>query len=59
MYLMHKWDVEEALKLIHNEKITNLSEVPAQCGTFIISVDSYDLSSLIDAGAGGSASEDQ
>ena len=57
MYLMHKWDAEEALKLIHNEKITNLSGVPTQSWDLLNhpDVDSYDLSSLIDIGAGGSA----
>ncbi|MDA0345674.1 MAG: class I adenylate-forming enzyme family protein [Proteobacteria bacterium] len=57
MYLMHKWDPTEALKLIHNEKITNVSGVPTQSWDLLNhpEVDSYDLSSLIDIGAGGSA----
>lgn len=57
MYLMHKWDATEALNLIEKYKITNLSGVPTQSWDLLNhpEVDSYDLSSLIDIGAGGSA----
>lgn len=57
MYLMHKWDATDALKLIEKYKITNVSGVPTQSWDLLNhpEVDSYDLSSLIDIGAGGSA----
>ena len=60
--IMRKWDATEALELIHKFKVTNLSGVPAQSWDLLNhpEVDNYDLSSLIDIGAGGAARpEDQ
>ncbi len=60
--IMRKWDATEALELIHKFKVTNLSGVPAQSWDLLNhpKVDNYDLSSLIDIGAGGAARpEDQ
>ena len=60
--IMRKWDATEALELIHKYKVTNLSGVPAQSWDLLNhpDVDDYDLSSLIDIGAGGAARpEDQ
>ena len=59
---MHKWDATYALDLIQQHKVTNLSGVPTQSWDLMNhpSVDDYDLSSLIDIGAGGAARpEDQ
>lgn len=62
MILMSKWDTEEALKIIEKFKVTNISGVPTQSWDILKhpNVDNYDLSSLIDIGAGGAARpEDQ
>ena len=60
--IMHKWDATYALDLIQQHKVTNLSGVPTQSWDLMNhpGVDDYDLSSLIDIGAGGAARpEDQ
>ena len=60
--IMHKWDATYALDLIQEHKVTNLSGVPTQSWDLMNhpDVDKYDLSSLIDIGAGGAARpEDQ
>ena len=60
--IMHKWDATYALDLIQQHKVTNLSGVPTQSWDLMNhpNVDEYDLSSLIDIGAGGAARpEDQ
>ena len=60
--IMHKWDATYALDLIEEHKVTNLSGVPTQSWDLMNhpNVDKYDLSSLIDIGAGGAARpEDQ
>ena len=55
--LMRKWDATEALELIAQHKVTNLSGVPAQSWDLLNhpDVDNYDLSSLTDIAAGGAA----
>ena len=57
LFLIHKWDPLEALKLIDKFKVTNISGVPTQSWELLNhpDVDNYDLSSLIDIGAGGAA----
>ena len=57
LFLIHKWDPLEALKLIDKFKVTNISGVPTQSWELLNhpDVDKYDLSSLIDIGAGGAA----
>ena len=60
--IMHKWDAEYALDLIQKHKVTNLSGVPTQSWDLMNhpDIDKYDLTSLIDIGAGGAARpEDQ
>ena len=60
--IMKKWDATYALDLIQQHKVTNLSGVPTQSWDLMNhpNVDDYDLSSLIDIGAGGAARpEDQ
>ena len=60
--IMKKWDASYALDLIQQHKVTNLSGVPTQSWDLMNhpNVDDYDLSSLIDIGAGGAARpEDQ
>ena len=54
---MHKWDAKYALDLIVEHKVTNLSGVPTQSWDLLNhpEIDNYDLSSLIDIGAGGAA----
>jgi len=55
--IMHKWDAKYALDLIAEHKVTNLSGVPTQSWDLLNhpEIDNYDLSSLIDIGAGGAA----
>ena len=57
LILIHKWNPLEALKLIDKFKVTNISGVPTQSWELLNhpEVDNYDLSSLIDIGAGGAA----
>ena len=60
--IMNKWDTSDALKMIQSMKITNISGVPTQSWDLLNhpNVDEFDLSSLIDIGAGGAARpEDQ
>ena len=60
--IMNKWDTSDALNMIQSMKITNISGVPTQSWDLLNhpNVDEFDLSSLIDIGAGGAARpEDQ
>ena len=54
---MYKWDVEEALQLIQQEKITSFNGVPTMAYELVKSpsLKKYDLSSLQSAGGGGAA----
>ncbi len=53
--MMKKWDAGEALKLIHEEKITDITGVPTQTWELLNhpEKDVYDLSSLKNLGGGG------
>ena len=55
--IMHKWDAKNALDLIKQHKVTNISGVPTQSWDLLNhpDIDDYDLSSLVDIGAGGAA----
>lgn len=55
MVLMYRWDAGEALKLIHNERVTSASGVPVMAREIIThpDFDKYDTSSLISLGGGG------
>ena len=55
--IMHKWDAKNALDLIKEHKVTNISGVPTQSWDLLNhpDIDDYDLSSLVDIGAGGAA----
>jgi long-chain acyl-CoA synthetase len=52
---MYKWDAGEALKLIEQEKVTNLTGVPVMSREIIThpDFDKYDTSSLASVGGGG------
>ena len=53
--MMKKWDAGEAIKLIHDEKITDITGVPTQTWELLNhpDKDKYDLSSLKTLGGGG------
>lgn len=55
LVLMYKWDAEDALKLIQQEKITRLTGVPVMSRELIghPDFDQYDTSSLLAVGGGG------
>ncbi|MDJ0877325.1 MAG: class I adenylate-forming enzyme family protein [Halieaceae bacterium] len=55
--LMHKWDVQEAMRLIEAERVTNFNGVPTMSAELqAAAADSaYDLSSLKEIFAGGAA----
>lgn len=55
LVLMYRWDAGEALRLIEQEKITNMSGVPVMSRELISHPDlaKYDTSSLISLGGGG------
>ena len=55
--LMHKWDVQEAMRLIEAERITNFNGVPTMSAELQAAAQdsSYDLSSLKEIYAGGAA----
>ena len=57
LIIMYKWEAKYALDLIKEHKVTNLSGVPTQSWDLLNhpDIDNYDLSSLIDIGAGGAA----
>ncbi|WP_417449665.1 class I adenylate-forming enzyme family protein [Kordiimonas sp.] len=57
LVLMHKWDVEEAFKLIEAEGVTGMTGVPAMSFEMATSPlrHKYDLSTLQDLGGGGAA----
>ena len=52
---MYKWDVEEALRIIQDERITEFNGVPTMAWELVQSPNrgKYDLSSLKSAGGGG------
>ena len=52
---MYKWDVEEALRIIEDERITEFNGVPTMAWELVQSPnrERYDLSSLKSAGGGG------
>ncbi len=52
---MYRWDAGEALKIIEQEKITNLTGVPVMSRELIShpDYDKYDTSSLLSVGGGG------
>jgi len=52
---MYKWDVDEALRIIQDEKLTSFNGVPTMSWELIQSpnLHKYDLSSLHSAGGGG------
>ncbi|MXY58318.1 MAG: acyl--CoA ligase [Gammaproteobacteria bacterium] len=52
---MYKWDVEEALRIIQDERITEFNGVPTMAWELVQAPNrgSYDLSSLKSAGGGG------
>ncbi|WP_262689601.1 class I adenylate-forming enzyme family protein [Kordiimonas aestuarii] len=57
LVLMHKWDVEEAFRLIEAEGVTGMTGVPTMSFEMATSPlrHKYDLSSLQDLGGGGAA----
>ncbi len=57
MVLMRKWDVQDAMKLIEEEKIISLTGVPTMTADLLNAPnrEDFDLSSLTDLGAGGAA----
>lgn len=57
MVIMYKWDAEEALRIIQDERITHFNGVPSMSWDLAQSpnIRKYDLSSLTFMGAGGAA----
>lgn len=57
LVMMHKWDVEEAFRLIEKEGVTTFTGVPTMSYEMAASDkrEKYDLSSLTDIGGGGAA----
>ena len=57
MVMMKKWDATEALKLIEQERVTNITGVPTQTWELLSHPEreKYDISSLEDLGGGGAA----
>ena len=55
--MMKKWDATEALKLIEQERVTNITGVPTQTWELLSHPEreKYDISSLEDLGGGGAA----
>lgn len=55
--LMHKWDVQEAMRLIETERVTNFNGVPTMSAELQAAAkdSAYDLSSLKEIYAGGAA----
>jgi long-chain acyl-CoA synthetase len=55
MVMVSKWDTEEAMQLIQDEKITNITGVPTMTWEILTHPNrsSYDLSSLKELGGGG------
>jgi len=54
---MYKWDIDDALKLIHAEKITHFNGVPTMSMELMNHPrrDEFDLSSLVEISSGGAA----
>ncbi len=50
---MYRWDVQEAIRLIKEEKLTSLSVVPTQSAELIDAAQEGDLDSLRDLNTGG------
>ncbi len=57
LVMMHKWDVDEAFRLIEKEGVTSFTGVPTMSYEMAASPNrkNYDLSSLMDIGGGGAA----
>ncbi len=57
LVLMHKWDVEDAFRLIEAEGVTGMTGVPTMSFEMASSPlrHKYDLSTLVDLGGGGAA----
>lgn len=57
LVMMYKWDAEQALKLIAQEKITILSAAPSMLQQLVEcpAWEDYDTASLVSLGAGGAA----
>ncbi|KAI9015352.1 AMP-dependent synthetase and ligase [Hyaloraphidium curvatum] len=57
LVIMYKWDAGEALRLIHANRVTGLSSVPAQAIQLLEHPDfeKYDTSSVLSWGVGGAA----
>ena len=57
LYLMYKWNAEEALALAEKEKLTTIHGVPTMIGEILHSADleKRDLSSVISVSGGGAA----
>ncbi len=57
LILMHKWDVEQAFKMIEEEGVTAFTGVPSMSYEMAVSPlkAEYDLSTLVDIGGGGAA----
>ena len=55
--LMHRWDVQEAMRLIESERVTNFNGVPTMSAELqaAAATSPYDLSSLKEIYAGGAA----
>lgn len=55
--IMHKWDIEEAYRLIETEGVTSFTGVPSMSYEIVTSPKrgEYDLSSLTELGGGGAA----
>jgi acyl-CoA synthetase (AMP-forming)/AMP-acid ligase II len=55
--MMYKWDIDDALKLIHAEKITHFNGVPTMSMELMNHPrrDEFDLSSLVEISSGGAA----
>lgn len=57
LVIMHKWDVEEAFRLVEKEGVTTFTGVPTMSYEMAASPNrtNYDLSTLTDIGGGGAA----
>lgn len=55
--MMHKWDINEALRLIQEERITNFNGVPTMSLELMnhSNLSDYNLSSLLEISSGGAA----
>ncbi|MBB6171504.1 long-chain acyl-CoA synthetase [Nocardiopsis mwathae] len=55
LVLMHRWDAEDALRLVERERVTGITAVPTMVAQMLASprLGEYDLSSLLSLGTGG------